>query len=206
VSSDKLNVNHRNYWDSRYKNGNHSWNIGKPTPIFENWSNSISNKSKINICIPGCGMGYDALYLASEGFNVYAFDFSIKAIEYLRSQASKKNIKLNVFCEDFFHINPKYFGYFDYILEYTFYCAIKPNRRLEYINLCHKLLKSRGIFIGIMLPIVKKDSIKGPPFYVSKNELIDNFKDKFDINKISKSSLSIKQRMDIELYAEYQKK
>ncbi len=91
-------------------------------------------------------------------------------------------------------------------MEYTFYCAIAPNRRLEYINLCHKILKSKGIFIGIMLPINKMDDIKGPPYYVSTDELTDNFKDKFDINKLSKSSLSIKQRMDIELYAEYQKK
>lgn len=206
MTSDKLNVNDHNYWDSRYKNGSYSWDIGEATPIFKNWSNTISNKSNINICIPGCGRGYDALYLASQGFNVYAFDFSSQAINYLRIQANEKNIKLNIFCEDFFNIKSEYIGFFDYVLEYTFYCAIAPNRRLEYINLCHKILKSKGIFIGIMLPINKMDDIKGPPYYVSTDELTDNFKDKFDINKLSKSSLSIKQRMDIELYAEYQKK
>ena len=41
--------------------------------------------------------------------------------------------------------------YFDYILEYTFYCAILPERRNEYINQCYKLLKNKGKIIGIML-------------------------------------------------------
>ena len=81
-----------------------------------------------------------------------------------------------------------------------------PLISLQNRNLYLEMSPEMGASITKFYDIKKNNDIKGPPFYVNRDELTYNFQDKFDISKISKSSLSIKQRMDIELYAEYQKK
>lgn len=200
-----MNVNDRNYWNDKYISNEFKWDLGYPTPIFQDWSHKNKNNIKRKICIPGCGRGHDAIYLAKNGFEVYAFDFSIEAIKYLKKKSKEEKVNINLFCEDFFLIKDKFNNFFDYILEYTFYCAILPERRGEYINKCYKILRDKGRIIAIMLPI-NIDSNNGPPFNVIKQELTDNFISRFNILKIIKSPLSIKARSQFELYVEYQKK
>ena len=78
----------------KYINNEHSWDIGFPTPIFKNWSSKIDNPQNTNICIPGCGYGHDAIYLAEKGFNVHAIDFSKHATTHIIKKTYKnKNIK-----------------------------------------------------------------------------------------------------------------
>jgi methyl halide transferase len=200
------NVNNPFFWNSKYKNNDDRWDIGKPTPIFKNWSSTFINPQDIKICIPGCGNGHDAIFLANKGFNVYAFDFSKEAINNLNSKV-ENGFSIETFCIDFFNISNDFYSYFDYILEYTFYCAISPQKRSDYISQCHRLLKKNGRIISIMLPIGGNiEKLVGPPFEVTKQELRSNFISKFKVIKIEKSNLSIKPRKDIELYAEYEKK
>ena len=199
------NVNSPSFWNSKYINKEHGWDIGKPTPIFKKWSSKYKSPENINICIPGCGYGHDAIYLANAGFNVYAFDFSKDAINYLNSKINKQ-INLKTFCTDFFKISDDFLHTFDFILEYTFYCAISPSRRQEYIDKCHGLLKDKGKIISIMLQIERNNKSQGPPFQVTKDELTLNFKNKFKIIKMEKNKLSIAPRKDIELYVHYEKK
>ena len=198
-------VNDSSFWNRKYIQNKFKWDIGFPTPIFKNWSNSIKNKSNKKVCIPGCGRGHDVLYLSQQGFDVYAFDFSKVAIDFLNKESRKCRVTANIFCLDFFTLDKKFNSYFDYVLEYTFYCAISPTRRVEYIDKCCNILKNKGKIIAIMLPVDSKQN-EGPPFTVSKDELTHNFENKFNILSITSSPLSIPQRLEIELYAEYQKK
>ena len=198
----RSDVSTPDFWDKKYSENEHSWDIGRPTPIFQNWASNIKNKSSCKICIPGCGYGHDVIYLSKLGFDVYGFDFSSKAINTIK----KNNKSLNVKCEDFFSIDNSYDTFFDYILEYTFYCAINPQNRLAYVDKCYKLLKDKGKLIAIMLPVANDYDSNGPPFNVTKKELTENFNEKFHLISLQKNKLSIKQRRKIEYYAEYEKK
>ena len=60
---------------------------------------------------------------------------------------------------------------FDYILEYTCFCAIDPQRRAEYIESVSNLLKPGGYFIALAFPIGQRTG--GPPFLVAPDELIE---------------------------------
>ena len=203
MSFSKPDISLPNFWNKKYKNGEHGWDLNGPTPIFENWAKSIDNKDKIKICIPGCGYGHDLIYLTQMGFDVYGFDFSSEAVNNIKSK--NKNIK--IYCEDFFNLNKSYYNYFDYILEYTFYCAINPSYRLKYANKCYDLLKAKGRIIAIMLPFDKnRPKNEGPPFSVDLEGLESNFSSKFNLLKMIKSEHSIEPRRDIELYFEYEKK
>tara|TARA_B110000196_G_scaffold119596_1_gene103829 strand:+ start:42 stop:653 length:612 start_codon:yes stop_codon:yes gene_type:complete len=199
------NVNSPSFWNSKYINKEHGWDIGEATPIFKNWSSKFQSPENINICIPGCGYGHDAIYLANAGFNVYAFDFSKDAINILNSKMTS-GIFLKTYCIDFFKISDDFLYQFDFILEYTFYCAISPSKRLQYVDKCHGLLKEKGRLISIMLQFENNRGSNGPPFQVTRDELTLNFEKKFNVIKIEKSNLSIEPRKDIELYVEYEKK
>jgi len=204
--SDKLlNVDDSLFWDNKYKNNEFSWDIGRPTPYFVNWSKSIKDKTSKKILIPGCGISHDVIYLSKSGFNVYACDFSDTAIKILSINNKEHNTNVKLISKDFFDLNNEYNNYFDYILEYTFYCAINPNKRNLYVENCNKLLKKKGKLIGIMLPISNNEVALNPPFEVSLNELENNFSTFFNLNNLFLNNLSIKEREGIEFVVEYEK-
>tara|TARA_B110001454_G_scaffold189071_1_gene187454 strand:+ start:1005 stop:1637 length:633 start_codon:yes stop_codon:yes gene_type:complete len=200
-----LNVDDSFYWDNKYKKNEFSWDIGKPTPYFVNWSKSIKNKAFKHILIPGCGIGHDVIYLSKSGFNVYACDFSSTAIKILSLNNKKNNTSAKLISMDFFDLINEYNNYFDYILEYTFYCAINPNKRNLYIQNCNKLLKRKGKLIGIMLPIGNDEVASNPPFKVTLNELKKKFSTFFKLKNLYPNNLSIKEREGIEYIVEYDK-
>src|SRR5512147_979506 len=62
---------------------------------------------------------------------------------------------------------------FDYVLEYTCFCAIDPKRRPEYADLVNRLLKPDGIYIDLAFPLDGRKG--GPPFAVSASEILNLF-------------------------------
>ena len=42
---------------------------------------------------------------------------------------------------------------FDYLLEYTCFCAIDPQRRTDYADLVARLLKTNGHYIDLAFPL-----------------------------------------------------
>ena len=201
----KNKVSSPSFWNELYFNNKDVWNLNTPTPIFVNWAKQLPKNKKLNICIPGCGKGQDALYLSSQGHNVYAVDFAENAINYLFNKAKADGISLNIIKSDFFNLDLKFNNYFDVILEYTFYCAIDPSKRNDYVSTCYDLLNNDGKFIGILLPLIKKNN-EEPPFQISLNEIKKLFSKKFKINKIEFSEHSIDARMNNEVFVDFTKK
>jgi hypothetical protein len=62
-------------------------------------------------------------------------------------------------------------GRFDYLLEYTCFCAIDPARRSQYAALAARLLKPGGLYIGFAFPIGHRPG--GPPFVVQPDAVIE---------------------------------
>jgi hypothetical protein len=60
---------------------------------------------------------------------------------------------------------------FDYILDYTSFCAILPGRRPDYADLVTRLLKPGGKYIILAFPIGTRSG--GPPFVVQPNAIVD---------------------------------
>ena len=84
-----MNVENRfQFWEDLYLEDNTGWDLKGPTPIFTELSKQLP---KGDLCIIGCGRGYDAVTFAKEGFNVTAVDFAPSAIESLRNTITQKN-------------------------------------------------------------------------------------------------------------------
>ncbi len=197
------NILDSQFWNQCYIDKNTGWDLGEVTPIFKDWCNNLKKKSKI--LVPGSGNGYDPLYFASLGHDVLAVDFSDLAINRIESEADKNKIKIQTLNCDFFDLDSKFKNQFDYIIEYTFFCAISPNDRDKYITMTHNLLNDSGSLIGLFFPLNKDKADGGPPFSVSLEEIKDSFSKKFKLINCFNHPLSIEPRKNNEQYFEYKK-
>ena len=91
--SQSINSSMPEYWEKSYQSGNMSWDLGKPTPIFDDWIQF--QKDSLSICILGAGNGWDAINFAEKGHNVTAVDFAESAINNMHAYAQEKRVKIN---------------------------------------------------------------------------------------------------------------
>ena len=149
------------YWEKAYQSGDMGWDLGGPTPVFNQWINS--QKDLLSICILGAGNGWDALNFAAKGHDITAVDFAFSAIENMRNAAEKWEVELKLVHSDIFDIGKIYHGIFDIVLEYTCYCAINPDKRIDYVKIVNRILKPAGKFVALFYPIDKELTDDGPP-------------------------------------------
>ena len=102
-------------------------------------------------------------------------------------------------------LNASFYNKYDYLIEYTFFCAIDPLKRLLYAEKCYELLKDDGILKGIFLPL-KNESCNNPPYHVSIDDIKDVFSNFFEIIKNELDINSIEPRFGNEVYIEMIKK
>lgn len=113
--------------------------------------------------IPGCGNSYEADYLLSQGFtNITLLDISPTLVKILQEKF-KNNSNLKIVLGDFF----KDQGEYDLILEQTFFCALPPTMRDNYVLKMYCLLAEKGLLAGLLF---NKTFESGPPFGGSLNE------------------------------------
>ena len=167
-------VNSASFWEENYRSGRTGWDLGMPTPVFKRLADSeqFDPGKMLVIC---AGRGYDARLFARQGFQVTAVDFAEDAVREMKSLL-EPGLGMEVIQADLFDLPVFMKEEFDYILEYTCFCAIDPKRRVEYINSVSSLLKPGGYYIALAFPIAQRTG--GPPFLVSADELIDPLGDR----------------------------
>jgi SAM-dependent methyltransferase len=121
----------------------------------------------------GAGKGHDAREFARHGFQVTAVDFASHAVQEMHRLASPE-APMEILQHDIFTLPDALNDSFDYVLEYTCFCAIDPKRRPEYADLVTRLLKLNGIYIDLAFPLDGRKG--GPPFAVSAAEVLNLFR------------------------------
>ena len=197
-------VSSSKFWDNCYINHNTGWDLGYVTPVFKDWCDNL--QKKYSIFVPGAGNGYDPLYFASKGHSVTAVDFSNEAINAMKAKAEKQQININIIKQDIFKLDSTFFNSFDYVIEYTCFCAIDRRRRLDYIKTMKNILKKNGELIGLFLPILKDKKDGGPPYSINVDKVITQFSNYFDILKSKRHKLSIDARTGNEQYIHFRKR
>lgn len=156
------------FWQKLYRQGRIGWDLGQETPVFRRLLESGRLQAGRMIVL-GAGRGYDARLFARHGFEVTAVDFAPEAVREMREE-NDPAAPVAVIHDDIFDLHPIFNGFFDFVLEYTFYCAIDPARREQYADVVATLLKPGGRYIGLAFPV--GDRPGGPPFAVSPDELV----------------------------------
>lgn len=164
-------VNSAKKWEADYQRGTAGWDLGGATPVFKRLA--ASNRFPPGrMIVLGAGRGHDAREFARHGFDVTAVDFSLYAVEQMNA-LTDPNAPIEILQHDIFTLPHEFDGSFDYLLEYTCFCAIDPKRRAEYADLVNRLLKPGGTFIDLAFPLDRRKG--GPPFAVTESEILDLF-------------------------------
>lgn len=183
------------FWNSRYNNGETGWDLGAVSPPLKRYIDQLDQKD-IAILIPGCGNAYEAEYLTSRGFtNITLIDLSETLTQQLASKF-KNNEAIKIICGNFFDLE----GQFDLMLEQTFFCAIDPSLRPDYVLKTHSLLNKNGKLVGLLFN--KHFEKPGPPFGGDKPEYENLFSELFDIVSMETSPDSIAPRLGYEFFIE----
>ncbi|KAJ3979916.1 S-adenosyl-L-methionine-dependent methyltransferase [Lentinula detonsa] len=165
-------------WDILWKKKVTPWDSGEIQPplrqVIESGDVPFARGGRA--LVPGCGRGYDTIYLASAlGHDAIGLDASVTAVEaaneLVRSESSNPELvsKIQFETADFFKYEVPEDKKFDLIYDYTFFVAIPPSKRLLWGSQINSLIKPGGYLITLMFPQVPprdpQPYTTGPPFY-----------------------------------------
>lgn len=181
------------YWHTRYLLGDTPWDIGYPSPAIIDFCEKLPQK-EWRILIPGAGYAHEAEWLWRNGFRqVYVCDWAAPAFEPLRQRVPDFP-EAQMLVTDFFALDDT----FDLILEQTFFCALPPVRRTDYVQQCARLLPEGGLLAGLLF--ASPFPFEGPPFGGTETEYRQLFEPHFHIQQMAITPLSIEPRRGNELF------
>ena len=197
-NEDNIKVGYsREDWERHYDEKDLRWDLDEVAPPFVR----LWEERDIPPCraiVPGCGAGHEVMFLAEKGFEVTAVDYSHGAIKLIKNAFEENNYSGEVLQQDFFELDCNYNEKFELMLEHTFFCAINPNMRQEYVETAKRILKPGGYLIGLFY---ETNEDGGPPFNTHKEDIEKYFSNSFKIESLSKTPHSAEQRLEKEWLA-----
>ena len=179
-----------NYWSSRYQDKQTAWDLGEASAPLVKMVEGIEKNAEI--LIPGCGNAYEAEFLFNSGYkNVHLIDIAKEPLEAFKKR-NETFPNRQIILGDFF----EHTGFYDYIIEQTFFCAIDPILRSKYVIKTHQLLNTNGKLLGVLFD---RDFEEGPPFGGSKEEYQSLFNKVFRKVEIKECIHSIQPRLGAEV-------
>jgi SAM-dependent methyltransferase len=124
------------------------------------------------ILVPGCGTGYDLATLASAEREVVGLDISDEARDAFLERHGDLPGSVSYEVGDFFSYEPG--EGFDFVWDYTFFCALDPERRGAWSETMRRLVKPTGLLATLLFPF--EDPIspgEGPPWPIN-TDLVRN--------------------------------
>ncbi len=186
------------FWNDRYNKQQTGWDLGTVSPPLQQYFDTIQNKNAA-ILIPGCGNCYEAEYLLAKGFtNITILDIAPSLVENLKIKFAN-NPNIQIICDDFFNHNSQY----DIIFEQTFFCAIDPSLRKQYVAKMQQLLKPNAVLAGLLFSVEFEK--QGPPFGGLQQAYENLFHPHFSKVKMASVTNSIESRAGQELFIVCQK-
>ncbi len=182
-----------NYWSNRYLTGTAAWDLGQVSPPLQNYIDQVADKN-IRILIPGCGNTHEADYLLKKGFtDITVIDIAPALVTQLKEKY-EGNPHIKIILGDFF----KHEGEYDLILEQTFFCAIDPSLRKDYVAKMPELLAHKGKLVGVLFN--RQFEEQGPPFGGTQSEYEPMFIKDFIVKAFEPCYNSFAKRKDTELF------
>ena len=111
----------------------------------------------------GCGTGNDAIYLATQGFDVTAIDISPTALNIAEQKATQAGVKVNWLLADILH--PPQLKPFDFVYDRGCYHEVRQHHANEYVAALAKLTHATSQIL-ILAGNANKDPywrFEGPP-------------------------------------------
>ncbi len=164
-------------WDQRYLTGDTPWNTDRPTSHLLRAidEHGIKPSRVLEVC---CGTGTNAMYLASNGFDVTAVDISPTALARARQRAADAKLSVRFVEADIFQL-PDLDEPFPFFVDVGGYHALRRIDEPRLIGIYDCLLAPGGL-IFILAGNAREPLDPGPPT-VSEEEIHAAFDATFDI-------------------------
>ncbi len=183
----------KSFWDARYVQGLTGWDVKGVSQPLKHYIDQLKDRT-VDILIPGVGYGHELEYLWHKGFvSLHGLDISEIPLRSIR-QRIPQFPHTQLYREDFF----AHRGQYDLILEQTFFCAIDPGLRKEYVKKMKALCKPEGKIAGVLFDFPLTDA--GPPYGGDAKSYRALFEHEFEVVILEPCRNSIPQRAGRELF------
>jgi len=152
-------------WRQAWKEGVTPWDAGESPPALL----SLMERGLVpsgRILVPGCGTGYDLATLARADREVVGIDLSkLARAAFLKAHEDLPG-KVAYEVTDFFSYAPH--KAFDFVWDYTFFCALDPDQRGLWGSTMARLVEPGGTLATLLFP--HEDPIsggQGPPWPIN---------------------------------------
>ncbi|WP_404321410.1 class I SAM-dependent methyltransferase [Cytobacillus firmus] len=132
------------FWENFYEDRDKEIPFFKVKGPDENLSEYIQNGMQAGKALEiGCGPGRNAIFLAKNGVQVDAIDFSERAVKWAGERANEAQVKINFECVSLFdfHFEPQSY---DFIYDSGMFHHLPPHRRLTYLEIIKAALNPGG--------------------------------------------------------------
>jgi SAM-dependent methyltransferase len=152
-------------WREAWKTGVTPWDAGASPPSLRGLlARGVVPSGRV--LVPGCGTGYDLATLAREDREIVGIDLSEDARAAFLT--GHPDLPGSVIYEvtDFFSYAPA--EGFDFVWDYTFFCALDPDQRSSWAETMTRLVKPGGVLATLLFPF--EDPISGtagPPWPIN---------------------------------------
>ena len=164
-------------WEERYQDHDVQWDKGEPSPGLVDWLEEHGDEHGGKVIVPGCGFGHDVRAWAKSGFDCQGVDIAPSAIKGAKSQTPDLITNATFRLGNFLDEEP--FDTFDFVFEHTFFCAIDPSRRTDYLQAVVRHLKPNGQLLAVHYFLPKDE--EGPPFGTDRKEILTHFSPHFEL-------------------------
>ncbi|HLK01185.1 MAG TPA: class I SAM-dependent methyltransferase [Streptosporangiaceae bacterium] len=148
------------------------WADGEPNTNLISWASSLSGAGK-RALVPGCGLGYDAEFLASLGYDVTAFDISPTGIE--AAKRDNPGSAVNYQVADLTDLPAEWIHAFDLVMEAYTLQPLFGEVRAAAIASVHRAVAPGGTLLIIARATNEIDPQRDPtlmPWPLTHGELI----------------------------------
>lgn len=131
------------------------------------------------VLVPGCGTGYDLATLARADREIVGLDLSEEARAAFEESHPALDGPVIYEIADFFSYAPA--AGFDFVWDYTFFCALDPERRGDWGAAMNRLVKPDGLLATLLFPFEDPISERqGPPWPINTAMVRRFIEDAFD--------------------------
>ncbi|WP_017327542.1 methyltransferase domain-containing protein [Synechococcus sp. PCC 7336] len=165
-------------WEQRYREGDTPWNRGEPSPGLADYLQAHSLAG--DILVPGCGVGHDVREIAKYGGRVLGIDIAPTAIATAKTFPVTGNERYER--ADLFALPSDYSHRFNWVVEYTCFCALDRVLRSRYVEAIAAVLKPGGRLLAVFYINPDKTG-DGPPHGIEPEQLDVLFSPHFQLLK-----------------------
>ncbi|KAJ2764065.1 hypothetical protein IWQ56_004625, partial [Coemansia nantahalensis] len=179
-------------WHRCWSESRTAWDRGEVSPALRQLIDEKGWELPSGLgIVPGCGRGYDAMFLARPGLRMVGADLSSLAVDAATAIRDERGIpadQVEFATLDFFDFAVPEGGY-QVAYDYTFFCALHPSMRAAWGARYAEIMAPGAHLIALMFPLAKDDADRerGPPFLVCEDDYRRALGDCFELIHIDPS-------------------